>query len=113
MLLLAAEAASAGADAHRRKGQQLLGTNLANRAIQLADRCPGARTPGLASTDATVPLSGREREIAELAGQGVSSQDIADRLFLSIRTVNNHLQNAYTKLGVNRREQLGEALGQR
>ncbi|CAN5547907.1 LuxR family transcriptional regulator [soil metagenome] len=111
MLLLAAEAASAAADAHRRNGQQRLGTNLANRALQLAARCPDARTPGLVSSDAAVPLSGREREIAELAGQGVSSQDIADRLFLSIRTVNNHLQNAYTKLGVNKREQLAEALG--
>ncbi|QXC60752.1 LuxR C-terminal-related transcriptional regulator [Aquihabitans sp. G128] len=111
MVLLAAEAAAAAADAHRRKGQQRLGTNQAHRATQLADRCPGARTPGLVPSDGSVPLSTREREIATLAGQGVSSQEIADRLFLSIRTVNNHLQNVYTKLGVNRRDQLAEALG--
>ena len=49
------------------------------------------------------PLTPRERDIATLAAQGVSSKDIADRLFLSVRTVNNHLQNVYSKLGVGSR----------
>jgi DNA-binding NarL/FixJ family response regulator len=35
-----------------------------------------------------------------LAATGMSSKDIADRLYLSVRTVNNHLQHADTKLGV-------------
>ena len=35
-----------------------------------------------------------------LAGAGVASKEIAEQLYLSVRTVNNHLQNAYSKLGV-------------
>jgi DNA-binding CsgD family transcriptional regulator len=40
----------------------------------------------------------------------VSSKDIADQLFLSVRTVNNHLQNVYSKLGVGSRRELATAL---
>jgi len=62
--------------------------------------------------DATVSLSSREREVALLATSGLSSQQIADRLFLSKRTVENHLQRAYTKLGVTSREALSSAMRQ-
>jgi DNA-binding CsgD family transcriptional regulator len=57
-----------------------------------------------------VPLTARERDIAALAAKGSSSKDIADQLFLSVRTVNNHLQNVYSKLGVSGRRQLASAL---
>ncbi|MCU1499134.1 MAG: transcriptional regulator, LuxR family [Acidimicrobiales bacterium] len=112
MLLLAAEAASASADAHRRAGQPRPAANWAVQAQALARHCPGVRTPALTSSEGAVPLSAREREIADLAGRGLSSQEIADRLFLSIRTVNNHLGKVYAKLGVNKREELTEALTQ-
>ena len=56
------------------------------------------------------PLTPRERDVAALAAQGESSKEIATRLYLSVRTVNNHLQNAYTKLGVSGRRQLAGAL---
>ena len=46
-----------------------------------------------------------------LAARGMTSKDIAERLFLSVRTVNNHLQHAYTKLGVTSRAGLAEAVG--
>ena len=46
-----------------------------------------------------------------LAAQGLASRDIGDRLFLSTRTVDNHLQHIYAKLGVNGRDQLVVALG--
>jgi DNA-binding CsgD family transcriptional regulator len=52
----------------------------------------------------------REREIALLAAAGASSRDIADRLVISVRTVDNHLQNAYRKLGVTRRQDLPRVL---
>jgi DNA-binding CsgD family transcriptional regulator len=58
-------------------------------------------------------LTRREREVATLAGAGVSSKQIAERLFLSVRTVDNHLQRAYTKLGLTSREELAAALSQR
>jgi DNA-binding CsgD family transcriptional regulator len=51
------------------------------------------RTPALASTGSLVPLSAREREIASFAAQGETATEVAARLFLSKRTVNNHLQN--------------------
>ena len=51
-------------------------------------------------------LTPREREIALLAASGSSSRQIAGRLVISVRTVDNHLQSAYRKLGVSRREDL-------
>jgi ATP/maltotriose-dependent transcriptional regulator MalT len=111
-ILLAAEAASDASTELRRKGDQRRGAALANRSKQLMERCPGVRTPALAPAEVAVPLSTREREVASLAGSGLTSQEIADRLYLSIRTVDNHLQKAYAKLGVNRRDQLTAALGE-
>jgi DNA-binding CsgD family transcriptional regulator len=111
-LLLAAEAASDASAERRRQGDQRRGAALANRSKQLMEQCPGVRTPSLAPADVAVPLSTREREVASLAGSGLTSQEIADRLYLSIRTVDNHLQKAYAKLGVNRRDQLAAALGE-
>jgi DNA-binding NarL/FixJ family response regulator len=110
-MLLAAEAASSAAEAFRRAGDQRAATAAFRRSTALAELCEGAATPGLVRADAVVPLSGREREIAILAAQGMASKDIASRLYLSIRTVNNHLQNAYTKLGVSSRTDLAQALG--
>jgi len=71
----------------------------------------GAATPGLIRVAGAAPLSGREREIVMLAAQGMSSKDIADRLYLAVRTENNHLQHAYAKLGVSSRAGLARALG--
>ena len=51
-------------------------------------------------------LTPREREIALLAAAGASSREIAGRLVISVRTVDNHLQSAYRKLGVSRRQEL-------
>ena len=58
-----------------------------------------------------MPLTRREQEIGVLAAAGEPSRAIAERLFLSVRTVENHLQNVYTKLGVTNRRELAEALG--
>jgi DNA-binding CsgD family transcriptional regulator len=56
-------------------------------------------------------LTRRELETAHLAAAGITSREIADRLVLSVRTVENHLQAAYYKLGVTRREDLRTVLG--
>ncbi len=53
-----------------------------------------------------IGLTPRERAVATMAASGLASRDIADRLFLSVRTVNNHLQRAYAKLGVTSRQAL-------
>jgi DNA-binding CsgD family transcriptional regulator len=108
--LLAAEAATEAAQAYQRGGDSRQAGALAARAARLARECEGARTPALAVTASVVPLSARERDIATLAAQGETSKDIAARLYLSLRTVNNHLQNVYTKLGISGRRELAAAL---
>jgi DNA-binding NarL/FixJ family response regulator len=61
-------------------------------------------------TDTPRGLTQRETEIAAFATQGLTSSQIADRLYLSVRTVNNHLATAYTKLGVHSRDELAQVL---
>lgn len=51
-------------------------------------------------------LTPREREIARYIKSGLSYQQIADQLFISARTVNQHLKHIYQKVGVNSRSQL-------
>jgi len=48
-------------------------------------------------------ISERELEVLELVAQGLSNQQIADRLFVSINTVKTHLSRLYEKLEVKRR----------
>lgn len=45
-----------------------------------------------------------------MVAEGLSSKEVAEQLYLSSRTVSNHLLNAYAKLGVSSRAELPEAL---
>lgn len=72
-----------------------------------------SRTPtrgALTLGEDTVVLSRREREVATLASNGLSNKEISAALFVSPRTVENHLQRVYEKLGIRRRDDLVEAL---
>jgi ATP/maltotriose-dependent transcriptional regulator MalT len=109
-LLFAAEAATEATHALQRDREQRAAAALRSRAARLIDMCESARTPALVTSDAPVPLTAREREICTLAAAGVSSPEIAEKLYLSVRTVNNHLQRAYSKLGVTNRRELASAL---
>jgi DNA-binding CsgD family transcriptional regulator len=58
-------------------------------------------------------LTAQQRQIAELAAAGLSNKQIAERLFLSPRTVGYHLYQIFPKLGVTSRAALRDALADR
>jgi LuxR family maltose regulon positive regulatory protein len=60
----------------------------------------GVRQPVLAE-----PLTQRELEVLHLVAAGLTNQQIADRLIISIRTVKKHIENVYGKLAVDNRVQ--------
>ena len=61
-------------------------------------------------TAALSPLTPQELQVATLAAKGMSNKEIADRVYLSHRTVSTHLYKAFPKLGIASRSQLRDAL---
>ena len=55
-------------------------------------------------------LTASERRVAELAAGGASNKEIAQSLFVTLRTVELHLSNAYNKLQIRSRHELAAAL---
>ena len=76
------------------------------RADALAEQCGGVDTPALRHATASLPLTDREREIVMLVGAGLSNRAVADRLTLSVRTVESHIYRAMTKTGTTSRDEL-------
>ena len=56
-------------------------------------------------TELVEPLSERELEVLQLIAEGLTNQEVAGRLYLTLNTVKAHTRNIYGKLGVNRRTQ--------
>jgi DNA-binding CsgD family transcriptional regulator len=108
--LRAAESAMAASEASARAHDQRAAARWARRATELAGLCEAPATPNLAGPTGPVPLTNREREVAILAADGLSSKVIGERLFLSVRTVENHLGRIYTKVGVTNRTELAAIL---
>jgi DNA-binding CsgD family transcriptional regulator len=107
----AAEAAAGAALILGREGEQRAAQAAARLAFDYGSNCEGARTPLVAELSAPSSLTRREVEVARLAAEGFSNKQIADRLVLSARTVETHLQRAYVKLGVNDRVGLAGIFG--
>jgi DNA-binding CsgD family transcriptional regulator len=68
------------------------------------------RAPG--EPDGIAELTPQQRQIVRLASDGLTDREIADRLFLSPRTVSSHLYRSYPKLGVASRHQLRDVIAQ-
>lgn len=70
-----------------------------------------AVTPSANRGPALETLTAQELHIAQLAADGLTNREIADRIYLSHRTVAAHLYRVFPKLGVTTRSQLAAALG--
>lgn len=110
------------ARAHRELGDAGQARALARRARQLAGEC-GVPAPEAAPPDTgtssdrdgagaarprqhPVELSDAELRVATLAARGLTNREIADKLFITVSTVEQHLTRAYRKLDVQRRTDL-------
>jgi DNA-binding CsgD family transcriptional regulator len=95
------------------------------RALELAERCgaqglaetarselyaTGAR-PRRSALSGVDSLTTSERRVADLAAAGQTNRDIAQTLYVTPKTVEVHLGNAYRKLGIRSRRELAGALG--
>ena len=108
--LLAAEAFTAAAVTLRAGGRAASARAAGARAAALLARCEGARTPTLTGVEAGASLTRRERDVALLAAHGTPNREIAQRLMVSVRTVESHLAQTYRKLGVSDRRELADLL---
>ncbi len=104
----------------RRAGQQAEARELLRDGLDLAHACgatavadraldelvaAGARPRKPATTDADA-LTPSERRVTEMAADGMTNKEIAQALFVTVKTVETHLGHAYAKLGINSRSQL-------
>ena len=82
------------------QGKRYLSGGMAEK---LMDNLTG-HSPGV--EDAVESLSDRELEVLELIGDGLGSREIAEKLHLSIKTIESHREHIKTKLGLDRASQL-------
>ena len=109
-LVAALDAAAHAATAYRQKDLRGSALGCSTRAEALAERCGGASTPALRQASMRVPLTPREREIVMLLREGLPSRAIAERLTLSVRTVEAHIYRAMARTGVSSRQELAALL---
>jgi len=101
----AADAAAQAAVAFTAAQQRKRGLYAAAVARELSDACGGLCTPAL-RTPASQPLTGRQREIVEFVIAGLSNREIAERLVMSVRSVEGHIYRACQRVGASSREEL-------
>jgi DNA-binding CsgD family transcriptional regulator/type II secretory pathway predicted ATPase ExeA len=87
----------------------------ARQAVALREKCDHElgerfREGHFIAAAPAVHLTRREQDIVELAVQGLTDREIAQRLMVSVRTVEGHLYRTYVKLGVRSRDELASAL---
>ncbi len=109
-LVAAVDSAAQAALAFRRQDLRGSALGCATRADALAERCGGASTPALRQATEPLPLTDREAEIVMLIGEGLSNRELAERLTLSVRTVESHIYRAMLKTGTTSRDELAALL---
>lgn len=77
--------------------------NLDDAAALTRSEIEGARSSGAASIERPGGLSRREVEVLRLVADGLTTRAIAERLFISAKTADRHIQNIYTKIGTSSR----------
>jgi two-component system response regulator DegU len=82
------------------RGEGFLGSSLVGRVLEEFARVSRLRA---AAKEVFAELTRREMEVLELLGKGLRNKDIAARLFLSEKTVKNHISSIFMKLQVNDR----------
>ncbi|MFE4582429.1 LuxR C-terminal-related transcriptional regulator [Streptomyces chartreusis] len=110
--LYAAEAWAAAYRELMRSGY-LTEARMASRRCEECRKMSSGTSPMvLKAADDTRLLSPRERQIASLVAAGLDNQEIAERLVLSRRTIENHLYRCFRKLGVRNRRELRKLFGE-
>jgi DNA-binding NarL/FixJ family response regulator len=104
--IAAADAAAQAVVAYQDTGQRGAAKTASARAQRLAAECQGAQTPALRAATLAPPFTDRQREIISLAAEGLSNKEIADRLTMSIRSVEGHLFRASQRVAAGSRDQL-------
>jgi DNA-binding CsgD family transcriptional regulator len=110
--------------AQRRAGKRAEGRERLAEGLELADECgatalvemaeaelraAGAR-PRRRALSGVGSLTPSERRVAEMATEGMTNKEIAQALFVTLRTVETHLSHAYGKLEISSRDELSKAL---
>jgi DNA-binding CsgD family transcriptional regulator len=109
----------------RRAGRRADAREPLRMALDVATRIEAARLARLARDELSrsggravravltgpASLTPSERRVADLAAGGLTNREIAESLWVTRKTVELHLGNAYAKLGIRSRSQLAEALG--
>ena len=110
-LLAAVDAAAQASVTFREANLRGSAQTATNRARDVAGRCGDVHTPALSEAAAPVVFTGRMREVVMLAGGGLTNREIAERLQLSVRTVEGHLYRAAGRVGARDRNELARAIG--
>lgn len=84
-----------------------------SEAISLALGRKAAPTPTTLAEPGAVKLTRRELQIADLVAEGLSNRAIAERLVISQRTAEGHVENILSKLGFHSRSQVAAWVGER
>lgn len=108
-LVAAVDAAAHAAVAYRRQDKRGSALGCSARAAALAEQC-GATTWALRQASEPLPLTDRETEVVMLMGEGLSNRAVAERLTLSVRTVESYVYRAMLKTGTTSRDELAALL---